>query len=295
MRLPFLVLAVAVPLWGRECVAVEGERILGGDLARADARFAALPAGEFIAYTPVPGATRVLAPGDLSPVARRYRLDEKGLEVACFQYRVQAVDPGAFRAALEKSFAGARVTLADYSRYDVPAGEIEFARSTAAPDRGDGTRLFRGWVRYAGRRTFSIWARARVEVTRKVVVAAEPLRAGDAIRREQVREMESASAPDDSAQRVEDVAGQALRRDLPSGAVIQPRMLIPVREIARGDAVRVEVRSGAARLALEGKAESAAHRGETVMLVNERSGRRFRATVTGPGRARVDVETLRNK
>ena len=52
------------------CLPVGGERILGSDLALADARFAALPAAQIIGYAPAPGMKRIFAAAELGRIAR---------------------------------------------------------------------------------------------------------------------------------------------------------------------------------------------------------------------------------
>ena len=71
------------------CTAVDGDHILGSDLARADARYAALPAGLTVGFPPIPGRQRVLDVAFLSALARRYEIDAEGLLGRVFEEAVR--------------------------------------------------------------------------------------------------------------------------------------------------------------------------------------------------------------
>jgi len=64
----------------------------------------------------------------------------------------------------------------------------------------------------------------------------------------------------------------------------------PPREVERGDAVAVEVASGAAILKFESTAESGGKTGETVLVRNPANGARFRARVVAKGKVLVDAD-----
>jgi hypothetical protein len=63
----------------------------------------------------------------------------------------------------------------------------------------------------------------------------------------------------------------------------------PPREVERGDAVAVEVRSGSALLKFDGAAESGGKAGEVVSVRNPANGARFRARVVAKGKVLVDA------
>jgi flagella basal body P-ring formation protein FlgA len=58
-------------------------------------------------------------------------------------------------------------------------------------------------------------------------------------------------------------------------------------EIAKGDAVRVEISAGAVLLAFDAVAETAGHFGEQVTVRNPVNGQRVRAVVEAPGKLGV--------
>jgi flagella basal body P-ring formation protein FlgA len=83
------------------------------------------------------------------------------------------------------------------------------------------------------------------------------------------------------------VVGLAPRRRIPAGETISLRQLSPPADIRRGDRVDAEVHRGLARISVESAAESGGKRGEAILLRNLETGRRFRAKVTGRGKAIV--------
>ena len=65
------------------------------------------------------------------------------------------------------------------------------------------------------------------------------------------------------------------------------RALEQTKDVVRGERVKVEVHAGAAQLNLEGRAESGGRTGETVSVLNPKTGKRFYAQVTGKGKVLV--------
>lgn len=72
-----------------------------------------------------------------------------------------------------------------------------------------------------------------------------------------------------------------------SGRAILSARVSKEPEIGKGDPVRVEISSGAVRLAFDAAAENAGHVGEQVTVRNPINGQRFRAVVEGPGRVGI--------
>ncbi len=67
------------------------------------------------------------------------------------------------------------------------------------------------------------------------------------------------------------------------------RVIAPPPDIARGSIVTVDVVNGFTHLKLTARAETAGNTGETVTLTNPQGLRRFRATITGPGLAQINL------
>lgn len=86
---------------------------------------------------------------------------------------------------------------------------------------------------------------------------------------------------------VEPAIGKCPRRLIRAGTTILPQWLEAAPAIVRGDAVTVEVQSGAAHLTLDGRAETSAALGQRITVRNLATRRRFFARVEEKGRVSV--------
>jgi flagella basal body P-ring formation protein FlgA len=122
-------------------------------------------------------------------------------------------------------------------------------------------------------------------------VAVESLKAGRPIEARQLRAISSVCFPVGAkdAEPAGEMAGLVPLRPIAAGAEVRPEMLTGANDVNRGDAVRVEVRSGAAHLALVARALSGGRTGETISVRNPDSNRIFQARVTGKGTAIVEA------
>jgi hypothetical protein len=67
------------------CLPVEGERILGKDIAAANQEFRALDPAAEIGFAPRPGVTRIFQRAELATLARKFDIELKTrLESVCF-------------------------------------------------------------------------------------------------------------------------------------------------------------------------------------------------------------------
>jgi hypothetical protein len=135
------------------CVAVEGERIRVADLAGEVEAFRAAPAGETVAFTPAPGARRILSPGDLRALAARFRIEYAPGPPVCFERRMEPLTRERVLEAVRAVSGDASVEVIDFSRNRVPPGTLVFV-----PARGE---LWSGRLRYAEHKTIPVWARVR--------------------------------------------------------------------------------------------------------------------------------------
>jgi flagella basal body P-ring formation protein FlgA len=115
------------------------------------------------------------------------------------------------------------------------------------------------------------------------LIAVENLRAGIPIKSGQIREEVTDAFPLSSGRlaSLSQVEGLIPLRAIASGAEVRPDDVGQPYEVNRGDLVHVEVRAGAARLALTGRAESAGRVGDLVPVRNIDSSRVFPAVVAG--------------
>lgn len=282
------------------CLAVEGEKITAGDLAVREPALARLPADTPVGYAPAPGAKRILSVAELSRFARRSSVDLSAAREICVVRPLETLSADRVVSAMTTALGrpDARIELLDFSRYPVPRGEIEFrADGLSRPAGVKAPALWRGSVRYAGNRHFRIWARVRISIREKRMVAAEDLPAGRLIAVGQLREevFDAVPGPAGFAVTFEQAAGHLPRRRIAAGQPLPLGVLAAPNDVAAGELVRVEAASGAARIEIRGKAETSGRAGDTVLVRNLDSGRRFRALVTGRGAVAAGKERMASR
>ena len=269
------------------CLPVSSDVIVAADLAKAAPAFAAAPADTRIGYAPAPGVTRTFKMPDLEREARRLNIELGEAREVCFQWPLSVPTEARFLEAMRKALEipEARIEILETSRYPAPPGPLTFSRSSLQPPAGDATPVtWRGHVEYGENRRFQIWARVRITASLNRVVTAEPIRAGEAIRADQVRleRFEGFPFGDPSASELDQVVGQILVRPLTSGMAIPAHLVERPLDVERADLVKVRVRNGAAVILAEGEAESGGRRGDTIAVRNLASGAKFNAKITGP-------------
>lgn len=277
------------------CYMVDGSRIQGSDLAAASPAFAMIPPESEIGYAPLPGARRVMETAELVRLAARFSVDAAGSPAICFERRTAEPDPGKLMQAMRTSLKSpdARIEIVEFLRRPAPAGDVDFPLSgLMAPAAGRDTALWNGNVRYDGGR-FPIWARVRIAVREQVVVAVEALKPGRVIEAADVKldQIETFPRRYPMVSQLEAVVGRVPRRAIPAGTPILPDALDEPIQVAKGDTVQVEVRSGAALLRLEARAESAGRRGQTIPIRNLDSGKVFRARVQDKGQVVMECQS----
>ncbi len=290
----FTAAATASAITAPVCTAVAGDRITAGDFARTLPGFSSLSPETPFAYAPVPGARRIFRAAEVDRLAARYKAVVESSNEICFERVMEPLDPervaNAMRHALNN--LDARIEIVETSRYPVPPGEIQFTRATLPP-AAEGPVIWRGFVRYSGERRFAIWARVKILVRSQKVVAAENLTAGSRIDAKQVRVEEHDVFPSMQAAAVslDGITGKVLRRPIPAGSAITSTLLEEPKDVERGQMVEVEVRSGAARLKLEGRAQSAGRTGDAIRVRNLSTGKSFSAHVSAKGQVVLSAST----
>jgi len=287
----FVIIAVlTVPAFAA-CIPLAGDRILGRDLALANPEFSALPATMTIGYAPAPGAQRIFAVAELNRIGRANRLTLTNPAEVCFEIPMRSMTEAETKEAMLRSLpTGTDLTIVELPKTNVPAGRLEFALAGLEP-ASKGTRLWRGSVRYGETLKMPVWARVTVQRRYVAVVAGKDLPLNVPIDPSSLR-LEAISVPLDSerlAQRIEDVLGRVPKKPVHAGETIPLAILNLPPVVHRGDAIKVEVRSGQTRLVFDAIAQASAGNGEMVDLRNPDSGRIFRARVEDSGRAVVVV------
>jgi len=280
---------LAAVMQASPCLPVLGDTIRAHDLVEAVPAFAALPAELPLGYAPVPGATRILRAQDLEEVASRQGVLLKQEDDICVSWRLRLPSEEEFRQAMAAALnlPGVSIEIVETSRFPAPPGDLTFALSALKPPpQGDPDRpvLWKGYVDYGERRRFAVWARVRIKADTMRVAAAKPVKAGVPIEREQVELRACRCFPfgDEAAKTLEEVVGHVSRHPFQAGDLIPVRSLDRPVDVDRGDLVKVEVHNGAAVIQAEGRAEARGRRGETILVRNETTGKKFRAKVAGP-------------
>lgn len=282
-------LAVAAVSAGN-CIGVDSDRILASHLAERIPAFAGVPPDLQLGFAANPGLRRVFEAAELERI-----LAARGVTAAidsrvCFEWKLNPLDSEALGAAMTASLAAvygaaSRVEVIEFSKAPAPEGEMIFPLTTL-PSRITGApAIWRGHVRYSGNRRFDVWARVRIHVPCMHVVATEPLPSATPIAGNQIHAEACDGIPDRNAVlSTDEVIGRVPRRHIPAGGRVLRPILDRAMDVARGELVRVEVRTGAARIEMEGKAETAGRVGDRIPIRNSSSGRVFRGLVTAPGR-----------
>jgi flagella basal body P-ring formation protein FlgA len=277
---------------GSPCLNIEGDTIVARDLAQAIPAFSVLPPDTKLGYAPIPGVRRFFHASELRRIARSHHIAFSPAGPICFEHTMETLQPEAVAQAMRQALGqpDAHIEIQDLSRYPVPHGEVSFNRSTlpAAPSLENAAvpQLWRGFVRYGGDHRFAIWVRARILVRAVRIVAAEDLPAGRPIEARQVRAEEYDAPPSNQpvSPTVDKVVGKLPRQPIKASAAITALQIEEPKDIERGDLVEVEVRSGGARLALEGRALADGRKGDMIAVRNTANAKTFSARVQEKGR-----------
>jgi len=283
------------------CMPVEGDQIRGSDLARAIPAFKQVPPNIPLAPTPGPGGTRVFTAAELQSIASRFSISADAESEMCFEMLTEPLDRErvleAMRASLQTP--DVHIELLEVSSEKVPRGRVEFPReglgAPALPDRKSPV-LWRGNVVYGSdRQRIAVWGRVNVTAPVSRIVATESLKVGVAIQTNQLRRETIESFPvlkpanDKSAVDLEQIVGKLPLRTISAGGEIRmDNLALPI-DVHRGDRVRVEVRIGAAHLALSGLAESNGRIGDMIAVRNPDSSKMFRARVESRDKVIVEL------
>jgi flagella basal body P-ring formation protein FlgA len=278
------------------CHPVDGDRIRGADLAAAAPAFTALPADLTIGFAPQPGGRRLFEAFELARIARVNGLDDTGdFPPLCFERAVAELDAAAVEAAMRRALDApdAHIEIVELSKFPVPAGEIVFSRTALNEPASDTPAIWNGGVNYDGGR-FPIWARVRISVHQKRVVAVALLRPGHAVLASDVAIQEVDEFPHGTPalSSLDQAIGRIPRRLIAAGAPVVAAALDQPNDVELGQTVVVEVRSGGATVTVEAKAESAGRRGDMLPFRNLESGKVFRARVEDKGRASIEFQPL---
>ncbi|MDX1984298.1 MAG: flagella basal body P-ring formation protein FlgA [Bryobacteraceae bacterium] len=229
-------LVAGLPFASGACVQVRGDRILAREIALLAPAFGAKPEAD-LGPAPLPGIRRHLSPAELTRMAARAGVEagaEAGPEAGiCLERESWRLSAEVLLPVLQMSLANASeaetdVEIIDFSRYQLPHGELAFrpewllTRAGQVPDR---PVLWRGVVRTGGGRSTPVWAKVRVTAAQKLVRAARTVPAG----------------------KPEVAAGQKTEIEVRSGAVRLKLSGVAERQAGMGEAVAVRTAIGKKR------------------------------------------------
>ena len=278
MRIAFLIaMLVTAPAFA--CQAIDGDHILGKDIASLSPLFAALDAKLEIGAAPLAGVQRVMHPDELVRLAKQngISLDTQAGAI-CFERATEPLTAETLLPVLQKALAmdDAKIEILDFSRFGVPRGAFEFPKSGLMPNG-----LWHGRLLYGENHSMPVWAKTRITVERTWVEAADTLAAGKKIEASQLTVKTGPRFPLDTTliESASLVAGRRPVRTLAPGTPIVPAMLTIAHDVERGDTVSVEVTVGGAILDFEATAESSGRAGEMILMKNPENGRSFAAVI----------------
>jgi flagella basal body P-ring formation protein FlgA len=248
---------------------------------------------------PPPGAKRTFHASELASLAERYSIRLDSPEDVCFEWPMESLDRNRILQAMRESLGtpDARIEISETSLLPVPRGRLEFPREmlgSPASAAQDNPVLWRGEVVYGGDHRYAVWAKVRVRVSCDRLIAMEALKPGQPIEPRQVRTEPGQCFPSVGGSGQTPLAsalGMVPTRAIAARGEIRPEFLTPANDVNRGDAVHVEVSSGAAHLAFVAKAESGGRSGDVIAVRNPSSNRIFRARIKGKYQVVVQVES----
>ena len=267
------------------------DHILAGDLSAALPEWAAVPADTPLAFAPGPGVQRVLRAPELRRLAERWKLVNAPDREICITRPAAVIPPERLLDAMRKELPGARIEILEASRMPAPAGDLVFPLAGLRQTPSGG--YWNGYVSYAGKQRFAIWARVQVRVTALRLTAAQPLSPGVPVDAAQLRveTREEIPAPGFAAA-VDEIVGRVPRRSIAAGTALRPEWFDAAKAVVRGESVQVEVTQGATHLKLEGIAEGTGGVGDTIQVQNPTSHQRFPARIAARGKVVVAKGTL---
>lgn len=288
-----------IPLWlggvtATGCLEVRGNDLLASDLAGAIPAFRAAEPNTRLGAAPFPGVRHTLAVSDLERLLRLAQVGPpESLTPICIERYRLPLTREALLVAMNAVWEGEEpiIELEDYDHAPFPEGVLEFRRKMLpAAKTAGGTVIWRGHVRFEAHRTAPVWAKVRVSIKRRVILASRQLERGQPVGSgaiEEWREMPPAST--DSAMTLSQVRTMAARRRIAAGTILSPTLLVRSPDVRAGETVVLRCCHGAACVALEATAISGGIVGQTIRVRGPFGKLPVTARITGPGHVQADA------
>lgn len=295
MKLGLISVLTCAAIADAQCLPVDQSSVTAGVLAAIVPAFRAVPADRHMVWAPAPGVTRWLRAAELRRLAAREGvIAEVGTGVCLQRKTIVLSEEQVTRALRERLPSDAGLQIIDYCRLPLMSGRLQFDASPAVSLAGENRLLhWKGKVVGKDGRTAPFWATVRLQIQRRVIRAARAIPARSILVGEDVMETIESSAilPRGSSPALSDLVGKETSRPIDVQQLIRSADLRVPQLVRIGQTVRVMVESGRTLLGLDARALSGGFKGDLLLVKNGVSGRTFKAEVTGPGTARVRVET----
>lgn len=281
-----ILLASSIVAAAADCVVVDGARLRAAELATRIAEFAKLDPAKDLGPAPFGAMVRIYSKAQLADFLGRGA--ESLPETTCVERRREPIPESAWRAALEAAANGCevRIELREYPKHRFPIGELHFARTGIVS--GATTSLWRGSLVLPEKQTIPVWVRADIRVPGSRWTIRAQIQAGSKLGEEDLSEETGwfAGIPCKTNEHWTPV-GLVARRNLKAGAVLLPSDTRRPPAVQRGQTVDVES-GGAARVRVNGVAETNGEIGQNVRVTSSWNGSRLVGRVTAEGKVRVE-------
>lgn len=281
-----------------ECTPVDGEYILAKHVASVYGEFRALDGNLTLSYAPMPGGRRTVSAAEISSWAAAHSLNVSVHESACFERSGVVLKADDYQSAIRAHLAPAadrvEIEILDFYARVLPPGRLEMPISGAAlpsDEHPENAFLWRGTLISSSGASYPVWARVRVNAARSVVRVVRSLPSGAVLDARDLKSAVERCDPFrlDDSETLRFFVGKSLVRSVTSSAVLTTRMVQEPPMIRPGERVRVAVLSGSARIEMEAVADAPGNVGDSIVFTNPSGSRRFKAVITGAGRAEVNV------
>lgn len=280
---------------GAQCLPVDQSSVTAGVLASAVPAFRSVPADRHLVWAPAPGLIRWLRVAELQRLAAREGVIVEAAASICLQRKTAVFsEEQVTRALRERLPSDAGLQIIEYCRLPMMSGRLRFEAIPAAPPKGEQQVIrWKGAVVGEDGRTAPFWATVRLQMRRRVIRAARVIPARSILVEEDVLETIEplTSFQRDPSPPLSELVGKETTREIGAQQLIRPADLRTPQLVRIGQSVRVLVESGRTRLGLDARALGSGFKGDVLLVRNDVSGRTFKAEITGPGTARVRVET----
>jgi flagella basal body P-ring formation protein FlgA len=284
------ILAFAMLQNASDCVPVTSDWIVAADVAKLEPAFKQLPPQTPVAAAPPLGQTRTFQPADLKRFAATHGMDLGFAESLCFTLPARTPSENFILAAMRAEFGNrdVEITVLEQSKLPLPPGDLKFPLSGLSTS-GDKPAIWRGYVQFGLNRRFYTWARVRITVHEKRILAKSDIRPGEPLRPDQI-EIQGYEGPLTNGRALSDptaVLGKIARHSIAAGTALLENMIENPPAVTRGESISVIAASGPAVVQSQGFAEETAREGQVIPVKNPQSGKVYRARVQRDGVAVV--------